>query len=101
MQNVTWNCDSCGKKIEPMRDLAGVAQPFDEPAERKQAAYFEVTIRPKYVFAQTWRDGLGSGANYQSHGAQSADTTITREFCRSCAESKSLLVLVSTPLPPA
>jgi len=95
MQNVTFNCDSCGKKIEPIRDLAGAPQPFDEGAERKQAAYFEITVKPKYVFAQTWRDGIGSGENYQSHGAQSADRMVTREFCRNCSEAKTLLQLLA------
>jgi hypothetical protein len=81
--------------IEPMRDLAGVPQPFDEPAEQKKASYFELTVRQKFVFAQPWRDGNGSGENYQSHGAQSADKTVTREFCRNCAESKTVLQLLA------
>jgi hypothetical protein len=88
MQNVTFNCDGCGKEIEP---AAAVPEGGDWREERKRVAYFEVNALSKFVYTNPVDQ---FGMLDQSHSAQGEGTQIAIEVCRQCAETLPLISLL-------
>jgi len=99
MQKVTYNCDGCGKQIEPVPEHSGGVGWVEHATPH---AFFRVGAARAVVSAQTRAAGVGvirarnaSDSGYvATHAVQQLDQGTSFDLCRNCAESKTLLQLL-------